>query len=102
MIPDYNKIRPDTIDSIKRYIELGIPPGDFLWAVLTNDLREAFGRADEGNIRAMFEIVCWLWNYAPAMCWGDEERVKNWLDVKAKARMETKAKAQQNGGPSPL
>jgi large subunit ribosomal protein L9 len=35
------------IGGLRRYIENGIGPGDFLWAVLTNDLRGAIERADE-------------------------------------------------------
>jgi hypothetical protein len=66
---------------IQLWIQNGIPPGDFLTAVLNNDLRESFGRADHTNRYALFEIVKWLWNNAPSPCWGDPDRVKQWAEV---------------------
>ena len=64
---------------LRRYIEDRIPPGDFMQAVLENDLREALGRADQINRHALFDIVSWLWSYAPADCWGSPEKVAAWL-----------------------
>lgn len=65
--------------SFKHYIEHGIPPGGFLRAVLENDLREAFGRADQYNRECLFEIVGWLYNESPSTCWGSPEKVAAWL-----------------------
>ena len=75
-------------ESFKRYIEQGIPTGSFLRAVLENNLREAFGRADEYNSACMREIVAWLWNEAPADCWGSPEKVKNWIAARQKQLVE--------------
>lgn len=61
------------------YITQGIPPGGFLFAVLSNDLREACARADDINRHLLFEIVGWLWNEAPAPCWGSPAKVNAWL-----------------------
>jgi len=66
-------------DGLKRYIEDQIPMGGFMMSVLSNDLKEAFGRADIYNRAVMFEIVSWLWNEAPANCWGSPENVQAWL-----------------------
>ena len=70
---------PQIIDGIRRYVDERIPPGGFLTAVLENDLKEAFGRADDGNIAAMFGIVAYCYNEIPGVCWGSPERVKAWL-----------------------
>jgi hypothetical protein len=67
------------IESLQLYVKERVPPGDFLYAVLTNDLRESFGRADEDNRAAMFEIVSYCYNRIPANCWGSRERVQAWL-----------------------
>jgi hypothetical protein len=75
----YEKAPNDLGDSFKRYIELRIPTGSFLRAVLENDLKEACGRADIYNQRILFEIVYWLYNEAPPDCWGSPEKVKAWL-----------------------
>ena len=66
-------------DGIDRYVKDHCPPGSFLRAVLENDLKESFGRADEDNIRDMFEIVSYCYNEIPIACWGSPEKVKQWL-----------------------
>ena len=82
----YHEVRPDILDSIRRYAEHGVPTGSFLRAVLENDLREAFGRADDDNREAMFHIVRFCWNEIPGDCWGTPARVKAWIDKHAEAR----------------
>ena len=71
-----------TKDSLDRYVNGCIPTGDFLRAVLANDLREAFGRADAENIATMFQIVSYCWNEIPGNCWGSYEKVDAWLERK--------------------
>ena len=75
---EYGMIPAVTLQSIQRYVCHGIGPGDFLCAVLENDLREAVGRADEYNIAALPQIVMFLHNWVPGGCWGYEGRVKVW------------------------
>ena len=75
----YSVIRPDIMASLRRYIENRIPTGGFLEAVLSNDLKEAVGRADGDNMRVLPELVGWLYNEAPSNCWGSPQRVKDWL-----------------------
>ncbi len=76
---EYLEVPQSTIRGIARYVEHGIPPGGFLTAVLENNLKESFARADEYNRRAMFDIVMLLYNYAPSNCWGSPERVAAWM-----------------------
>ena len=61
------------------YLLHGYQPGDFLTAVLRNDLREACGRADDMNARALMQHVRFLYNCAPASCWGSREQVRDWM-----------------------
>lgn len=56
--------------------------GGFLMAVLQNDLMEAFGRADAKNTLAMANIAGFLYNHAPAPCWGSKVKVAAWLAAK--------------------
>lgn len=72
--------RPELLEAIDRYAKLKIRTGSFLQAVLENNLREAFARADEGNRAAMFEIVKYCHNNIPADCWGSEAKVAAWLE----------------------
>ena len=67
------------LDGIKRYVEQRVPPGDFLTAVLCNDLREACGRADDGNLANLPAYVAYLYNEAPGACWGSKEKMLAWL-----------------------
>ena len=67
-------------ESIDRYISTGCPTGDFLRAVLENDLTEAVGRADESAIWNLRDIVVYLYNEVPSASWGSKEKVKAWRD----------------------
>jgi len=63
---------------ITRYILNRIEPGDFLCAIIENDLREAFGRADDENLRNIAAYVSYFYNEAPAACWGSRNAIKYW------------------------
>jgi hypothetical protein len=82
----YERLPAGLRGGMERYIEQGVPPGCFLTAVLTNDLCEACSRADDINRDLLWEIVGWLWNEAPASCWGSPERVSEWLAAAARRR----------------
>ena len=67
------------LDSLKRYTEKHHPVGDFLTAVLENNLSEAVGKADDYNLINLPAFVGYLYNEAPSECWGSKEKVKEWL-----------------------
>ena len=80
---NYDKIPvPRMVGSMRRYLEHGILPGHFLTAVLSNDLIEACGRADDENRAALFEWCRWLVNEAPPGSYGSPEYVKTWLEYR--------------------
>jgi hypothetical protein len=82
-----NKMIPrDIKQQIDNYIDEGIPPGDFLWAVLVNDLREAIIAADDINRYALFDIVVYLENYVPVVSWGSLDKVTLWLKAHSEFR----------------
>jgi len=64
---EYEIIPENTRGSIMRYMEHGIQPGSFLTAVLSNDLYNATGRADRGNLAALPAIVRWFANKCPGL-----------------------------------
>lgn len=66
---------------LQGYTEFHRPVGDFLMAVLSNDLRGACQRADDENIENLPAYVAYLYNEAPGACWGSPEKVKEWLDL---------------------
>jgi hypothetical protein len=64
---------------LQRYFDQRVRPGDFLCAVLKNDLAEACGRADRINAPLLPAIVAWLNMHAPATSWGSAAVVEAWL-----------------------
>lgn len=90
-------MKQSTLDALNRYVKHGIQPGDFLYAVLTNDLFGAFGHADWENLRAMYEIVSYLYNDTPANCWGSPAIVRAWMECTTLAR-EKRELAKAKGG----
>lgn len=67
------------MDGLERYVKDQILPGDFLRAVISNDLTEAVGRADEENLRNLPAYIGYLYNEAPVRCWGSKERMEEWV-----------------------
>lgn len=73
---------PDHIrESVDRYIRKGCPVGDFLTAVICNNLSESFQRADDINQERMFDIVRFFYIEAPGLCWGSKEKMKHWIEI---------------------
>jgi hypothetical protein len=65
--------------AIECYVNQGIQPGNFLTAVICNDLQEAVGRADEENMENLPAYVHYFYNEAPGQCWGSREKMVAWV-----------------------
>lgn len=72
-LPDYMR------GGMRRYLLQGIPPGDFLTALLSNDLRRTFERGDDVNQLAVLDYLKFLYNHAPSGAWGSADKVKAWI-----------------------
>lgn len=70
----------DTLNSVADFVMAGTPQGHFLTAVLSNDLRAAVSRADLINRRCLVDLVVFLFNHAPAVCWGSAGLVQDWIE----------------------
>jgi len=79
-------IRPDILDQLIAYREgrHPYPFGDFVTAVLANDLVRAFGAADDENRENLFDYARFLYNDMPGRTgdasrdyWGSYEAVAN-------------------------
>lgn len=77
----YKVIPPGVIEALWRYVALRVPTGGFLTALLSNDLKEAVGRADHINIKILKEIVTYCYMELPSPCWGAPSKVDAWLAV---------------------
>ena len=78
MIPQRTK------DSIDRYVHNRVPTGDFLEAVLSNDLMQSFALADYENRENLFDICQYIYNDIPSVCHGSPEKVEAWLNPEKK------------------
>ena len=73
-IPDYMQ------HHVAAYMETGRPVGDFLSAVINNDLNRAVAHADANNIRALPEYVRFFFNHCPVGSWGHENATSEWRE----------------------
>lgn len=64
---------------IDDYVLLGHRPGDCMMAILANDLRAAYSRADVEHVAAMPAIMLYLRSSIPAACWGSYDEVNAWI-----------------------
>ena len=83
-------MKQSTLDGLDRYVRDRIPTGDFLYSVLTNNLRESFAFADEENMRDLKEIVEYCYRKIPGVCWGSPEMVRLWLEGRQKDEISKK------------
>jgi len=76
---DYSLLPEQSQQPMRRYIEHRIRPGDFLYAVLSNDLVGAVLYADANNLDSLRAHLLWLHGHAPPQAFGNAERVKEWI-----------------------
>lgn len=76
---DYSRLPTHMQSAAKAYVEHGLHPGDFLTAVLSNNLVEAFGKADDINFKRMSDWAAWLYSDCPRGAWGSWDAVESWI-----------------------
>lgn len=74
------RIREDMLAALTEYVERGVPVGDFLRAVICNDLVAACGQADSDNLKNIPAFAGWLYNRCPSGAWGTVQAYHQWLD----------------------
>lgn len=79
-LPDANwDIIPEYMHgAVARYVVHGIEPGDFLGAVIENDLMRAAGKADDTNANCLFQWASFLYTSFPRGSYGSPETRKEW------------------------
>jgi hypothetical protein len=65
--------------AVIRYIENGTPPGSFLMALFSNDLKGSYRCADDKNASAMRAWVAFMYNEMPGNSQGSPEKVSAWI-----------------------
>ncbi|MFB6373793.1 MAG: hypothetical protein ABEN55_11965 [Bradymonadaceae bacterium] len=77
-IREYREIPDHILWSLYRYLEHRSRPGDFVAAVLSNDLKGAVSYADSATAEKLPEIVRLVQNHFPSDVWGDRETFENY------------------------
>jgi hypothetical protein len=75
---DYAAIPEPMREGIIRWVEEGVRPGSFLWAVIRNNLFDAWGHADDTNRALLTLYVRWFYWEAPGGCCGSAEAAAAW------------------------
>jgi len=83
---EYAAIPPYLMEALQRYIAHGYAPGNFLLAVLRNDLKAAVAHADLANQAILPVYVRFLYNRAPWACWGSPAHVTAWVEARQAER----------------
>lgn len=68
-------------EGIRAYVEDRRLVGEFLTALLSNNLMRAARHADDENRAALADWAGFLYEYIPSDCWGSPEIVAAWLAV---------------------
>ena len=76
---NYDRLPEHMRSGAQLYIEQGIRPGDFLMAILENDLSGAVQRADSINRDKIIDWVEWKTFDIPAIAHGSPEYVSAWI-----------------------
>ena len=80
-------IPPHMHAGIRRYVVDRRPGGNFLTALLENNLKEAVVRADPQNLAAIADWARLLYNFVPSACQGSPAKVHAWLEGGPTARL---------------
>ncbi len=68
------------------YVEDGAPVGDFLEAIISNNLVSSFAAADGDNVLCIRAYADLLYNHFPSGSWGSRDAYKEWIAHKAAQR----------------
>jgi len=74
-----------TLECIKAFVFDGTMPGGFVLALLTNNLRDAIGKGDPGNLEALKASVLFCHWEIPGNCWGSVAAVERWMELRAES-----------------
>ena len=94
-------MRVEMVEKMERYASEGAPLGDFLRSVIENNLKEAFGRADQDNQDNLAAIVSYVVNEMPTPAQGSPAAYVAWLKKHTlKKHAERRRKRDEAGSAS--
>lgn len=82
------------LEGLRRYIDHGVPTGDFLRLIISNDFVHAVGHADDENVRNLPAYAGYMYNEMPGGSYGSKERYNGWISQKRVEREASEREAQ--------
>lgn len=79
-------IPPRMMSGLENWVLYGVKPGDFLTAVLENNLINAVSRADSENLKNLPAYAIYCYNELPQGAWGSKAKVDQWEATKIAER----------------
>ena len=81
------RIRADMLASIRRYVEQGIRPCDFLTAIICDEPLSVIATlGDTDNLKNLMAFVSYFYNEVPTRAWHSRENMEAWIASKSQAR----------------
>ena len=69
---------PAMRSGLEIYLTTGRIPGNFLQALLSNNLIDAFARADPTNLDLLQQWCWWMHGEFPSTAWGSRDKMLAW------------------------
>ncbi len=85
-------------EGMRLYLERGIPTGDFLHHILSNNFVAAGYQADDINQKCLWNYCRFLYNECHPLSWGKEETVWTWLKHQGFVGLEVKEGVEYSVG----
>jgi hypothetical protein len=73
-----NYIPESILRGLRNYRDEHLPTGGFLYAVLTNDLKEAYNAADPHSLYSLPAIIKYVYSEIPREAVGSPEKYNKW------------------------
>jgi hypothetical protein len=86
--PGHDSIPELIIAQIDNFHVEHLPPGDFVQAVLENDLTSVLSFADEDSFKALRSIWAYCHKSLPPEAWGNPDLVASWLSLEGQGEDE--------------
>lgn len=74
-------VRPETIQALEDYVNSGKHPGDFLVAVLANDLTEAAIKVSVEDKYTLPEVAAYVYHHMPYNMRGGWKKVFDYIEA---------------------
>src|SRR3569832_1215230 len=91
---DYSGLKEPYRNTIRNYVERGLPPGDALRHALEGSIKALLCFQDPV---ALGSLVRWVHQTLPAPLWGSRRKVRTWMRLARRASLRSSPSARCTG-----